>query len=192
MRGNRNTYATANPTWRSIPACAGEPYRPLPARPVSAVYPRVCGGTLTDVDCGSCPKGLSPRVRGNPFGLRHCHAIRRSIPACAGEPDVPRTAPLDSEVYPRVCGGTPDCRLEGGSVDGLSPRVRGNHRRPECNPRRRRSIPACAGEPVEYSSCRLQQAVYPRVCGGTPLDSKPLRILRGLSPRVRGNLFGRR
>ena len=50
------------------------------------VYPRVCGGTrLTRsvADLGG-----------------------RSIPACAGEPDMP---PDESElgvVYPRVCGGT--------------------------------------------------------------------------------------
>ena len=50
------------------------------------LYPRVCGGTVTewDAETGTC--ALSPRVRGNredDILKDECH---RSIPACAGEP----------------------------------------------------------------------------------------------------------
>ena len=52
------------------------------------------------------PKGLSPRVRGNPFPDEEGTKQRRSIPACAGEP-------IDESelVFTHL---------------GLSPRVRGN------------------------------------------------------------------
>ena len=35
-----------------------------------------------------------------------CIETERSIPACAGEPDLLDIDLSDDEVYPRVCGGT--------------------------------------------------------------------------------------
>ena len=52
---------------RSIPACAGEPYRRGPYGSIGMVYPRVCGGTHWRHDVIGERLGLSPRVRGNPF-----------------------------------------------------------------------------------------------------------------------------
>ena len=53
---------------------------------VIRVYPRVCGGTEAAMTPRQRPKGLSPRVRGNPrFSIRPIPEDR-SIPACAGEP----------------------------------------------------------------------------------------------------------
>ena len=50
VRGNRLMSGRRVPFFRSIPACAGEPIRPL-AQPLHrAVYPRVCGGTLCHLD----------------------------------------------------------------------------------------------------------------------------------------------
>ena len=65
VRGNRLLQQYLPDASGSIPACAGEPvYTGANAwRP--AVYPRVCGGTLT-VETGlPTERGLSPRVRGN-------------------------------------------------------------------------------------------------------------------------------
>ena len=91
---------------RSIPACAGEP--PPPASPPTAlwVYPRVCGGTLHFGATGDTASGLSPRVRGNQFGVDLLPGFLRSIPACAGEPGIIPKVPYLGQVYPRVCGGT--------------------------------------------------------------------------------------
>ena len=78
---NRNSLPT-----RSIPACAGEPYRATPTGWGRGVYPRVCGGTISGYPHRVGEGGLSPRVRGNPgrqWRRSHC---KRSIPACAGEP----------------------------------------------------------------------------------------------------------
>ena len=51
----------------------------------------------------------------------------------------------------------------------------------------RRSIPACAGEPLPGGQARRPPGVYPRVCGGTHDIATPMAGLNGLSPRVRGN-----
>ena len=50
-----------------------------------------------------------------------------------------------------------------------------------------RSIPACAGEPLDDSGIPGAVWVYPRVCGGTKRGSILIRAMLGLSPRVRGN-----
>ena len=111
---------------RSIPACAGEPYRVSASEP-RTVYPRVCGGTWLASRHTSTCIGLSPRVRGNHEAEEYLRSRHGSIPACAGEPPSGWGWALSATVYPRVCGGTtPGERI---TLERL------------------RSIPACAGEP---------------------------------------------
>ena len=90
------------------------------------VYPRVCGGTPPALRLWMTEAGLSPRVRGNPAGVAPLDDRGGSIPACAGEPEVDDIAALNSEVYPRVCGGTMNGLSGSACGFGLSPRVRGN------------------------------------------------------------------
>ena len=127
VRGNRWRCRRTSGWRRSIPACAGEPCDVSPNAAGVMVYPRVCGGTPPTN--GVKPKwtGLSPRVRGNPGHHRRAAALERSIPACAGEPWRCLSFAAAREVYPRVCGGTPNV-----ASGGL-----GHYW----------SIPACAGEP---------------------------------------------
>ena len=89
VRGNHQHPVHQRTTGRSIPACAGEPSCSMWLGVSSGVYPRVCGGTLILHLCWPLGSGLSPRVRGNPLLATHCLALRRSIPACAGEPPSP-------------------------------------------------------------------------------------------------------
>ncbi len=91
----------------------------------------------------------------------------RSIPACAGEPGLGLAIWLHLQVYPRVCGGTVVDWLRLSKGSGLSPRVRGNPGAARADDLRRRSIPACAGEPFGKWVALLGYMVYPRVCGGT-------------------------
>ena len=147
VRGNLRALRTDSSDTRSIPACAGEPSSACARAAFRSVYPRVCGGTTPPAGGLSAPRGLSPRVRGNP---RHeCGRARhyRSIPACAGEPRGIYPMLPTPEVYPRVCGGTHHPQLGEASNEGLSPRVRGNHRQRPAAGKTGRSIPACAGEP---------------------------------------------
>ena len=51
-----------------------------------------------------------------------------------------------------------------------------------------RSIPACAGEPLNRILRAISTGVYPRVCGGTGASRYAGTAPGGLSPRVRGNL----
>ena len=53
--------------------------------------------------------------------------------------------------------------------------------------RRRRSIPARAGEPATRRTPGLPTRVYPRACGGTGHRLQRVGPPTGLSPRVRGN-----
>ena len=167
VRGNLHTRGSSDVLQRSIPACAGEP-RGLRRRPRDcAVYPRVCGGTDPLLGFLDGSEGLSPRVRGNlPQGIRSGDS-RGSIPACAGEPSMPRRRPTIAAVYPRVCGGTYQRLRRIQCPHGLSPRVRGNPADRSGRGSAGRSIPACAGEPGWYDRWRGCEGVYPRVCGGT-------------------------
>ena len=147
----------------------------------------MCGGTAGTRDEWLSVCGLSPRVRGNPLPGHGKGRGDRSIPACAGEPWDERLMAMSARVYPRVCGGTGVARLGFGIGRGLSPRVRGNPGYAVRRPGRRRSIPACAGEPARLWTGRGSTRVYPRVCGGTPDRVTPIALPPGLSPRVRGN-----
>ena len=171
----------------SIPACAGEPGKVKRARRLAAVYPRVCGGTPQGVNQDALRLGLSPRVRGNRRGRCERRRLRRSIPACAGEPPAQHSDCSLCEVYPRVCGGTFTLAGTGDAQTGLSPRVRGNRRHVCAWRKHLGSIPACAGEPHAGQGGMVSNQVYPRVCGGTLFATRPALIAAGLSPRVRGN-----
>ncbi len=131
--------------------------------------------------------GLSPRVRGNPPRRWPSAPIPGSIPACAGEPKTRWVRPVRRAVYPRVCGGTEMPFVGVGPIEGLSPRVRGNHFTGRAAAGKVGSIPACAGEPDGFGFQSSGLRVYPRVCGGTGHEQQPFGDEPGLSPRVRGN-----
>ena len=187
VRGNPAGIPDTISTARSIPACAGEPCAGGPPLVGREVYPRVCGGTGPIRPKSGPPAGLSPRVRGNPQRATEGHFAVRSIPACAGEPSAILTPKMRLVVYPRVCGGTGPLQARVGGMDGLSPRVRGNPVPAAQFPIRRRSIPACAGEPAAARAGTGPPQVYPRVCGGTRFMQFAIVGKQGLSPRVRGN-----
>ena len=151
--------------------------------------------------------GLSPRVRGNPKPTYAPFSMWRSIPARAGEPADSYRYTATVTVYPRACGGTWSGRAGPSGASGLSPRVRGNRRPCPLRTRRRRSIPARAGEPPgprldifgrrsiparagepDDAPFRVElRRVYPRACGGTGCPIPSVNRTAGLSPRVRGN-----
>ena len=167
VRGNPLPPSIASATLGSIPACAGEPVFRRAGHGRCRVYPRVCGGTIIGTAAIMTAIGLSPRVRGNPGPLQPFRGVQGSIPACAGEPPLPRQADRLPEVYPRVCGGTGHYGDDVAGGVGLSPRVRGNRRGTLRRRSSARSIPACAGEPACLLLPSAPAAVYPRVCGGT-------------------------
>ena len=191
VRGNQNAVQDDPQVGGSIPACAGEPHRPLLRHRRFEVYPRVCGGTPLRVGGDADDQGLSPRVRGNLFRAVARWTMCRSIPACAGEPAGGQFGQGVGRVYPRVCGGTAARAVRAGRGQGLSPRVRGNQPVISWLATMARSIPACAGEPRRPRPRRCPSGVYPRVCGGTRCRPRYRSTKTGLSPRVRGNPINR-
>ena len=170
VRGNPLVLVNGMYVIRSIPACAGEPHRGRVYQRGRKVYPRVCGGTVSQAMRDASYRGLSPRVRGNRRRAGRGGQGLGSIPACAGEPPCGGVLHSDRPVYPRVCGGTQIPNGPRHTAEGLSPRVRGNRRIPVVSVFPTGSIPACAGEPRTPPTPRLSPKVYPRVCGGTCLS----------------------
>ena len=151
------------------------------------VYPRVCGGTCRRGGVDKRGGGLSPRMRGNRAPLDRRRGGGRSIPAYAGEPVLRGQSRFHRRVYPRVCGGTTRANAIANALIGLSPRMRGNLRRPHAGAHHDRSIPAYAGEPMISWLLIVLIRVYPRVCGGTTQRQRYVLVRLGLSPRMRGN-----
>ena len=90
-------------------------------------------------------------------------------------------------VYPRACGGTLRSFTPPVETVGLSPRLRGNRLAHDSGDILPRSIPAPAGEPVQFPSYLVIAMVYPRACGGTSEKEAAMTVREGLSPRLRGN-----
>ena len=133
-------------------------------------------------------RGLSPRGRGNHGAGRTELPESGSIPAWAGKPLHTGPGGSRSEVYPRVGGETDRTAKAWRSVDGLSPRGRGNPRPARAARRPMRSIPAWAGKPWQGHDWPRMARVYPRVGGETKAEALRTGPSRGLSPRGRGNL----
>ena len=151
------------------------------------VYPRTCGGTTGTEQPEAAWPGLSPHVRGNHRDRAARSSLAGSIPARAGEPPTHRRGCPRATVYPRTCGGTAKRLGDQHTDHGLSPHVRGNHRRGFAPGPSGGSIPARAGEPLSARRPRSSCRVYPRTCGGTSESTKHLHPHPGLSPHVRGN-----
>ena len=107
------------------PRGRGKPKPPSAAVGAVTVYPRVGGGNIVPSGIVPVGLGLSPRGRGKREPVMHRLLITRSIPAWAGETDMPSLPFLDSRVYPRVGGGNSGVPLKISDKIGLSPRGRG-------------------------------------------------------------------
>ncbi len=123
VRGNRFPRSRRAGSCGSIPARAGEPPPCVQPPPCG---PRACGGTEKSAATSRRPPGLSPRVRGNPIASVNALTALGSIPARAGEPTRCGRQLGLRWVYPRACGGTTEEGTGIGTINGLSPRVRGN------------------------------------------------------------------
>ena len=91
-------------SWRSIPACTGNPAFAVGDDRRAQVYPRVYGESARSRSPQASCEGLSPRVRGIQAFPLGADGLRRSIPACTGNPRAPTDPPRRRWVYPRVYG----------------------------------------------------------------------------------------
>ena len=207
VRGTRPVGARPESGHRFIPACAGNSLVGGIEWSVVSVHPRVCGELASRRTATRWTLGSSPRVRGT-----HEHEILlvrrpRFIPACAGNspPDsasrnesngssprvrgTPERTVVDAAattVHPRVCGELADRVERPHQRVGSSPRVRGTPAHFADRARRRRFIPACAGNSATAPRWRRAAPVHPRVCGELARARRDQAIHDGSSPRVRG------
>ena len=84
-RGKLPLHLYAIEAARSIPAHAGETFRPQYPPSVRGVYPRARGGNNSSVVRLTSIGGLSPRTRGKLYSPLGCIPTSGSIPAHAGE-----------------------------------------------------------------------------------------------------------
>ena len=126
VRGNRWWMYYQDNHVRSIPASAGQPWVQSLKNLSRKVYPRECGATAVISSMAARTWGLSPRVRGNPCRASRSVAFCRSIPASAGQPMQQERRYCRVRVYPRECGATVPDSSNNPTLNGLSPRVRGN------------------------------------------------------------------
>ena len=113
-----------------------------------------------------------------------------SIPAWAGQPCHRPGPPPLRWVYPRVGGATAIDMDDIDSIQGLSPRGRGNRHRHGRHRLHPGSIPAWAGQPSGRRWTGPPPGVYPRVGGATGYRPCGSPHPGGLSPRGRGNRPG--
>ena len=190
MRGNPGRSSRTVRRRGSIPAHAGEPGVRQVSGAQLRVYPRACGGTMSNSRLSYRNTGLSPRMRGNPSASWGPTARGRSIPAHAEEPVLGLPEARESKVYPRACGGTTGLFGDIDWLGGLSPRMRGNQDGAMLDKALEGSIPAHAEEPACSVCCRDLSRLYPRACGGTIEAEGKRAVRKGLSPRMRGNRLG--
>ena len=171
---------------RFIPARAGNTAPGRAARRAPTVHPRSrgehrIGDALTPASFGS-----SPLARGTP--PVHVAGVSgpRFIPARAGntEEDAGRDEAIP--VHPRSRGEHDPGRLTRGHRDGSSPLARGTRRELRPAPRRRRFIPARAGNTAPGRAARRPPTVHPRSRGEHRRPRRGAPPRPGSSPLARG------
>ncbi len=176
---------------RFIPACAGNTRRRWCRPRAGTVHPRLCGehrapSLRTALSCGS-----SPPVRGTRSDDARAAHTGRFIPACAGNTHLALQRRRPQAVHPRLCGEHGRRLFGPKRVAGSSPPVRGTRSRPRRRARRRRFIPACAGNTFGFGRAGATGAVHPRLCGEHVNTISRNRNMFGSSPPVRGTRTGR-
>ena len=125
--GNRPRIVGGMPSTRPIPTCVGQPIFFSLHLLENKAYPHVCGATTRPRLLFGRVIGLSPRVWGNPSALAPDAQPARPIPTCVGQPLVVAAARRFPTAYPHVCGATFQQSHLWHLLEGLSPRVWGNH-----------------------------------------------------------------
>ena len=146
---------------RIIPARAGNARCQARRTRARADHPRACGERRRARTPTRLTPGSSPRVRGTlPGDLVELHGFR-IIPARAGNAWRRWSVPHERPDHPRACGEREHLVAVACGNYGSSPRVRGTRLRL----RRRRIIPARAGNAGCTSGRSWLTSDHPRACG---------------------------
>jgi len=171
---------------RFIPAPAGNALRSAIVSMGGPVHPRACGERCSMRSRDSSVRGSSPRLRGTRRPGRCRFALRRFIPAPAGNAGEVVATEVTAQVHPRACGERPSPGLPITGSNGSSPRLRGTRSTPGRSQARHRFIPAPAGNATHSTPTSATTAVHPRACGERDITRKRILDRDGSSPRLRG------
>ncbi len=165
LRGTRPSARARLQHQRFIPAPAGNaPVRYARARP-APVHPRACGERQAAILRLEVLGGSSPRLRGTPYWRQSGQSGERFIPAPAGNATNSSRDIARAPVHPRACGERVPVPGAAVPVSGSSPRLRGTRLPCQSPQKRRRFIPAPAGNAKPRRRSYGSAPVHPRACG---------------------------
>ena len=130
--------------------------------------------------------GSSPRRRGTLHVIRNERALRRIIPAQAGNTSPPRSSTPANSDHPRAGGEHFGFALGPETNTGSSPRRRGTPRSRPIGAISGRIIPAQAGNTAAGWRSSLGRPDHPRAGGEHLADAGKHSVVFGSSPRRRG------
>ena len=186
MRGTGFQSPPLSAGWRFIPAHAGNRAHGRRLMVAGSVHPRACGEQFEEWPDEEIDLGSSPRMRGTDQPAISQAAVRRFIPAHAGNRSWIIVGPLHAVVHPRACGEQMWPRCGGAFCMTSSPRMRGTDAASSLYTSVRRFIPAHAGNRESPMAARIARAVHPRACGEQPFRKSISCSNLGSSPRMRG------
>ncbi len=128
MRGTGRLRHRRRIAKRCIPAHAGNGVIPTSTTPLLSVHPRACGERPARVTQLGTANGASPRMRGTDWQRRAAAALRRCIPAHAGNGPSWSWRWRLGPVHPRACGERMAIEAYRTNATGASPRMRGTGR----------------------------------------------------------------
>ena len=171
---------------RIIPAHAGQTIENSPISQPITDHPRACGANVWACGVGRAAYGSSPRMRGKLNKTRVGGAIRRIIPAHAGQTWHSNRCQVCAPDHPRACGANVRTPFAAVRQSGSSPRMRGKLVERHRGGRPRRIIPAHAGQTFLNTNLFYLYTDHPRACGANGLSTRVYRPPIGSSPRMRG------
>ncbi len=186
MRGKLLRCRIGQDRHRIIPAHAGQTFQMWGMQVHVSDHPRACGANALSSRFFKASHGSSPRMRGKRRFLAG-HGIHvRIIPAHAGQTYTCRWHPPARTDHPRACGANNASSMVTLSICGSSPRMRGKHMDDGRHHRRRRIIPAHAGQTRPPTHGPVIRADHPRACGANQPLTVAVINTTGSSPRMRG------
>ena len=164
-RGTRRARTPGSPTFRFIPARAGNATAPRWSYSPGSVHPRASGERCPGHEQSRCAIGSSPRERGTPEPCRLRRGMGRFIPARAGNATQAEDVITGTLVHPRASGERCWSVMANRYAAGSSPRERGTHDGPQTDALDDRFIPARAGNASSTSAAPARTPVHPRASG---------------------------
>ncbi len=172
---------------RSIPAHAGQSFRSARHRTPQRVHPRSRGAVFSSAVALRASTGPSPLTRGSRGERYPGPRIHGSIPAHAGQSNLPEETLTHAEVHPRSRGAVPTASLSAGWYVGPSPLTRGSRVPTRAAARTQRSIPAHAGQSSALPCLPSTRKVHPRSRGAVTRIETNTHWHYGPSPLTRGS-----